>query len=71
MINLASISNTIPRTLADYPLWRLLIMLDDAERLTGPDSDSAHAIAAAIQQKLHGLRPANRHTPPKGERHGG
>lgn len=56
--NLAVMNATHPAKLTDYPLWRLLVMLDDAERLVGPDSESARAIAAAVQQKLHAMHPA-------------
>ncbi len=38
--------------LSELPLWRLIVMLDDAERLLGPDSDSARAVARAISSRL-------------------
>jgi hypothetical protein len=42
------------RTLADLPLWRLLVFLDDAEREAGPDSQTARTLARVIQEKLRG-----------------
>jgi hypothetical protein len=38
--------------LSDLPLWRLLVALDDAERVAGPDSPTARALARAIQERL-------------------
>jgi len=40
------------RSLERLPLWRLLVMLDDAERMVGPSSESARAIATVVQAKL-------------------
>ena len=31
--------------LSDIPLWRLLVMLDDAERVAGPGSTTARTLA--------------------------
>jgi hypothetical protein len=51
---------TTPRTLhqrlSDLPLWRLLVALDDAERVAGPDSDTVHALARAVQERLRSSR---------------
>lgn len=41
-----------PEKLTDYPLFRLIIMLDDVEGERGPESTMAAAIAAAIREKL-------------------
>lgn len=41
-----------PATLADLPLWRLIILLDDAERTLGPSSETARAIAHALQGRM-------------------
>ncbi len=38
--------------LRDLPLWRLLVALDDAERVAGPDSPDARALARAVQERL-------------------
>jgi hypothetical protein len=43
---------TPQRRLSDLPLWRLLVMLDDAERVAGPDSPTARALAHAVRAKL-------------------
>jgi hypothetical protein len=40
------------RKLSDVPLWRLLVMLDDAERLVGVKSDAAQALVREIQTRL-------------------
>jgi hypothetical protein len=42
---------TTPR-LSDLPLWRLLVALDDAERMFGSDSPTARALARAIRDKM-------------------
>jgi hypothetical protein len=41
--------------LSDLPLWRLLVALDDAERVAGPDSPTARALARAVQERLRRL----------------
>lgn len=48
--------------LIDLPLWRLLVALDDAERVAGPDSGTVRVLARAIQERLRreGGWPANR-----------
>jgi hypothetical protein len=38
--------------LNDLPLWRLLVALDDAERIAGPDSPTAQAIARVVRERL-------------------
>jgi hypothetical protein len=49
--------------LSDLPLWRLLVALDDAERVVGPDSPTARALAHVVQERLRqGRHPA----PPAG-----
>jgi hypothetical protein len=48
-------NHTIPSLtlrLSDLPLWRLLVALDDAERLTGPDSETARVLARHVQKRL-------------------
>jgi len=42
--------------LSDLPLWRLLVALDDAERAAGPDSETARALARAVQERLRQRR---------------
>jgi hypothetical protein len=36
----------------DLPLWRLLVALDDAERVTGADSPTSRTLARAVQERL-------------------
>jgi hypothetical protein len=48
--------------LADIPLWRLLIHLDDAERMLGASSESARILAAEIQRRLRGTRSKKNQT---------
>jgi hypothetical protein len=38
--------------LIDLPLWRLLVALDDAERVAGPNSSTARALVRVIREKL-------------------
>jgi hypothetical protein len=49
-------ATTSPPSLSDLPLWRLLVALDDAERLAGPDSESVRALARAVQERLRDSR---------------
>jgi hypothetical protein len=53
--------------LSDLPLWRLLVMLDDAERTVGSDSPTARVLAGEVQRRLRaeaddrtGVRGADR-----------
>ena len=39
------------------PLWRLLVALDDAERLVGANSSTARALAGEIKRRLS--KPTN------------
>ncbi|HEY1381018.1 MAG TPA: hypothetical protein VGF55_29735 [Gemmataceae bacterium] len=43
-----------PDRFSDWPLWRLLVALADAERQTGPDSSTTHAYARAVSLRLRG-----------------
>jgi hypothetical protein len=38
--------------LTDLPLWRLLVLLSDAEMTVGPDSETARAIDGIIRQRM-------------------
>jgi hypothetical protein len=38
--------------LETLPLWRLLVALDDTERISGPSSDTARILARVIQERL-------------------
>jgi hypothetical protein len=38
--------------LADWPLWRLLVALDDAERTTGPNSSTTRTLARLVSDRL-------------------
>lgn len=42
------------RYLSDLPLWRLLVMLDDAERCNGPDSPASQMLVRLIRERLKG-----------------
>jgi hypothetical protein len=47
--------NDDPRhSLNDWPLWRLLVELHDAERYYGPDSQTAHVLARLVRERLAG-----------------
>jgi hypothetical protein len=41
-----------PQKLNEWPLWRLLVALADAERDFGPASSTAKAISRVVQEKL-------------------
>jgi len=45
-------ANPLQPKLSDLPLWRLLVALDDAERVAGPDSVEARILARTVQQRL-------------------
>jgi hypothetical protein len=47
-----------PQTLNDLPLWRLFVMLDDAERVAGSDSETARVLARVIRERLHQEPPS-------------
>jgi len=49
--------NAKPRTLRDIPLWRLLVMLSDAERTIGADSQTVRTLARAVQDRLRQGEP--------------
>jgi hypothetical protein len=38
--------------LQDLPLWRLLVALDDAERVAGPKSGTALVLAREVYRRL-------------------
>jgi hypothetical protein len=52
-----------PATLQDLPLWRLIVALDDAERMVGADSSTVRVLAHAIQDRLQQERPDSRPLP--------
>jgi hypothetical protein len=43
---------THPPRLADLPLWRLIVLLDDAERTLGPTSETARTVARIIRDRV-------------------
>jgi len=47
---------TLPTSLRDLPLWRLIVALDDAERAVGAGSSTARALAHALQDRLREQR---------------
>jgi hypothetical protein len=59
-------ATTLPRTLDELPLWRLLVALDDAERSFGPRASTTRALASAVQRRLRRKRPAPA-SPPAGQ----
>jgi hypothetical protein len=46
--------------LSDLPLWRLLVALDDAERVAGPDSPTARVLARVVKERLRDRRRLDR-----------
>lgn len=44
--------NDRPLTLNDWPLWRLLVELHDAERCYGSDSPTARVLARLVRERL-------------------
>ena len=46
-----SAATPIPCRLRDLPLWRLLVLLDDAEREVGPDSPTVKLIARVVKDR--------------------
>jgi hypothetical protein len=48
-----------PRYVQDLPLSDLLIALDYAERVAGPDSSTVRVLARIVQERLRGQRPPN------------
>jgi hypothetical protein len=49
-------ASSIPSRLPDLPLWRLLVLLDDAEREAGPDSPTVKVIARIVKERLQNER---------------
>jgi hypothetical protein len=60
-------STNTPIQLADLPLWRLIVALEDAERTVGPDSGTARTLAAEIARRLQADRPPTPDAPPARE----
>ncbi len=61
-------ASSIPCKLRDLPLWRLLVLLDDAEREAGPDSPTVKVIARIVQERLrkqHSRADAKRRVAPQ------
>ena len=44
------VKNRRPR--AELPLWRLIVALDDAERVGGPDCEAARSYARLLRERL-------------------
>jgi hypothetical protein len=49
------------------PVWRLIVMLDDAERVTGPDSSTTRTLARLVRERLRREGPEARPTRKEGE----
>ena len=45
-------ANPNPNTLDGLPLWRLIVALDDAERLAGAGSATARVLARVLRERL-------------------
>lgn len=45
-------ASQLPADLSEYPLWRLLVMLDDLEREVGASAPSARAVAREVAGRL-------------------
>jgi hypothetical protein len=43
-----------PHNLNDWPLWRLIVEMHDAERCYGPSSPTVKLLARLIQERLSG-----------------
>lgn len=41
-----------PARLSDLPLWRLIVMLDDAERTLGADSETTRTLARVVRERV-------------------
>lgn len=52
----------VPR-IADLPLWRLIVLLDDAERTIGPGSETARTIVRVLRERLREV--GGRNEPPE------
>ncbi|CAN5544525.1 hypothetical protein BH11PLA2_BH11PLA2_25180 [soil metagenome] len=52
--------NTKPITLRidQLPLWRLLVALDDAERVSGPNSSTTRTLANELRRRLNAMPAA-------------
>jgi hypothetical protein len=47
-----------PERLADMPLWRLLVLLNDLEREVGASSPTARLVARLVNERLRGDGPS-------------
>lgn len=45
-------ASPLPTDLSDYPLWRLIVLLDDLERQRGASSPDARRVARLIAERL-------------------
>jgi hypothetical protein len=58
--------------LTEMPLWRLLVLLADAEREIGPSCPTSRLIARLVNERLRGGVPsASNSANEKGVRHAG
>jgi hypothetical protein len=48
--------------LDQWPLWRLIVALDDAERTVGPTSQTARLYARLLRERLAGQTETRRPT---------
>lgn len=68
VLRMRNTANESPQ-LADIPLWRLLVYLDDIERSIGAESESAQLLAAEIQRRLRSGHHVNGSAKRKGAIH--
>jgi len=46
-----------PHKLSDFPIWRVVVALDDAERFNGPGSATTRTLARELRRRLRRRRP--------------
>ena len=50
-----------PERMDDWPLWRLLVLLDDVEREFGAACSTARVLSRVVRDRLRGGRPLDAH----------
>jgi hypothetical protein len=56
----------LPR-LSELPLWRLIIALDDSERISGPSAPATKALVRQLRERLRSRRASGADESPAGE----
>jgi hypothetical protein len=49
---------TSPSPLSSLPLWRLLVLLDDSERIDGPNAPATRMLGRLVRERLKARRNA-------------